>query len=56
LKKALYSLKQSLRLWYKYLSNILNKLSFKAILYNEGAFINYNYKMILLCYIDDLII
>jgi hypothetical protein len=56
LKKALYGLKQSPRLWYKYLSNILNKLGFKAIPYDEGAFINHHYKMILLCHVDDLII
>ena len=49
LHKALYSLKQSPRLWYKHLSNILNKLGFIIFSYNKAVFIHikYNYIYIL---------
>lgn len=40
LNKALYSLKQLLRLWYKFLYNILKRFNFILFLYNEGVFIN----------------
>ena len=38
LNKALYRLKQSPRLWYKHLKNILLKLGFITLPYNKGVF------------------
>src|SRR4030095_16978596 len=55
LKKALYGLKRLLRLWYKFLSNILYKLGFHTFPYDDGAFINPNIQTVILCHVDDLI-
>src|SRR5262249_12698644 len=56
LKKALYSLKQSPRLWYKFLSIIQYKLGFHTFPYDDGAFINPNIQTVVLYHVDDLII
>jgi len=54
--KALYSLKQALRLWYKHLLKILNKLGFVIFNYDKGAFINLTIQCIILYYVNDIII
>jgi hypothetical protein len=56
LNKAIYGLKQSPRLWYKHLTTILSKLSFIIFPYDEAVFIHINYKIIIVCHVDDLII
>ena len=55
LNKALYGLKQSPRLWYKHLYNILNKLGFTIFPYDEAVFIHIEYKIIIICHVDDFI-
>ena len=56
LNKALYSLKQSPRLQYKYLYNTFKKLGFSLYPYNNRIFINKDLKIIILAYINNLII
>ena len=56
LKKALYSLKQALRLWYKHLFTILYNLKYVKFNYNDSTFINTRLQSIILCYIDDILI
>ena len=56
LNKALYSLKQSPRLQYKYLYNTFKELGFSLYLYNNRIFINKDLKITILAYIDNLII
>ena len=56
LKKALYSLKQTLRLWYKHLSTILYNLGYVKFNYNDGTFINTRLQSIILCYVDNILI
>lgn len=56
LKKALYGLKQSPRLWHQYLANLLAKLGFKVLPYDEGVFIHKADKAIIICHVDDLLI
>ena len=48
LNKALYRLKQSIRIWYIILKSILNKLNFINIKSNEYIFINKYSELILL--------
>jgi hypothetical protein len=55
LNKALYGLKQSPRLWYKHLYNILNKLGFTIFPHDEAVFIHIEYKIIIICHVDDFI-
>ena len=55
LNKALYSLKQSPRQWYKHLVSILKKRNFKAIPYDEGCFISTEKECIIACHVDDMI-
>ena len=56
LNKALYSLKQAPRLWNKYLSKILKGLNFEICPYDEGVYINKELKIIIICYVDDMLI
>ena len=56
LNKALYSLKQSPRLQYKYLYNTSKKLGFSLYPYNNRIFINKDLKIVILAYINNLII
>jgi hypothetical protein len=57
LNKALYSLKQSARIWYNTLTNILiNKLSFISLKLEPCIFINKSLNIIICLYIDDLVI
>jgi hypothetical protein len=56
LKKAIYGLKQSPRLWYKYLSTKLKELGYVVFNYDPGAFINKDTNSIILCHVDDLLI
>jgi len=56
LLKALYGLKQSPRLWYKHLLNILKELGFTTLPFDEAIFIHLEYKIIIICHVDDLII
>jgi hypothetical protein len=56
LNKALYSLKQSPRLWYNYLSNKLKQLDFIPIILEQGVFINNNLRTIIIVYVDDILV
>lgn len=57
LNKALYSLKQSARIWYNTLANILvNKLGFRALKQEPCIFINKAKDLIICVYVDDLAI
>ena len=55
LNKVLYRLKQSSRLWYKHLKDVLLKLGFITLPYDEGVFIYLKFQIILCCYVDDFI-
>ena len=56
LNKALYRLKQSRRLWYKFLKEALIKAGFIVMPYNKGVFIHLTKQLLLCCYIDDLLV
>jgi len=57
LNKALYSLKQSTRIWYYTLKDVLiNKLGFITLISENSIFINKELKIIISLYIDDLAI
>jgi hypothetical protein len=56
LKKALYSLKQSPRLWYKYLSKILAKFDFRVFPYNKGIYINSKDQYILIYHVNNILV
>jgi len=56
LNKALYSLKQLPRLWYKHLKQALLKEGFKIFPFNEGIFIYSTKSIIIYCYINNFII
>jgi hypothetical protein len=57
LNKALYSLKQSARIWYYTLKDVLiNKLGFITLISKNGIFINKELKIIISLYVDDLAI
>jgi hypothetical protein len=56
LNKAIYGLKQSPRLWYKYLRSALESEGFKVSLYDEGVFIHSTKKLVLVCHVDDIIV
>jgi hypothetical protein len=54
LRKALYGLRRSPRLWYKELSRFLAKIGFEAIEADQCVFINNN-GTIIMAYVDDII-
>jgi hypothetical protein len=55
LNKALYSLKQSARIWYNTLKEVLiNKLNFESLLAEGNIFINRSTSIILCVYVDDI--
>jgi Reverse transcriptase (RNA-dependent DNA polymerase) len=55
LNKALYSLKQSARIWYNTLKEVLiNKLNFESLLAERNIFINRSTSIILYVYVDDI--
>ena len=56
LLKALYGLKQSPRLWYKHLKNIFKQLGFEMFQYDEAVFIHIQYKIQIVCHVDDMIV
>ena len=57
LNKALYSLKQSTRIWYYTLKDVLiNKLGFITLISENSIFINKELKIIISLYVDDLAI
>jgi Reverse transcriptase (RNA-dependent DNA polymerase) len=56
LNKALYGLKQSPRLWYKYLLDACKEHGFIILPFDEAIFIHEEYKIIIICHVDDLII
>jgi hypothetical protein len=57
LNKALYSLKQSARIWYDTLKEVLiNKLNFESLLAERNIFINRFTSIILCVYVDDIAI
>ena len=56
LLKALYSLKQSPRLWQKKLWDILIKLGFKPLKSDNCIYISQSGSMIIITYIDDILI
>jgi hypothetical protein len=57
LNKALYSLKQSTRIWYDMLKEVLiNKLNFESLLAEKSIFINRSTSIILYVYVDDITI
>lgn len=57
LNKALYDLKQVLRLYNKLLSKILKELNFNICPYDKGVYINNTIQIVLLiCYVDNIII
>ena len=56
LNKALYSLKQSLRQWYKHLEKYLIKLGFYPIFADQAVFKNNILGIIILCHVDDLLV
>jgi hypothetical protein len=56
LNKALYGLKQSPRLWYKYLLDACKEHGFIILPFDKAIFIHEEYKIIIICHIDDLII
>ena len=56
LNKVLYGLKQSPRLQYKHLAEILQKEGFVVFPYNEGVFVYIEKQIIIVCHIDDLLV
>jgi hypothetical protein len=56
LKKGLYGLKQSGRLWHQKFSNILKLLSFQHSIIEPNVYFNKNKLIILGVYVDDVII
>jgi hypothetical protein len=56
LLKALYRLKQSLRLWYNYLKILLLQEGFIVFPYDKGIFINISKSITICCHVDDFII
>jgi hypothetical protein len=56
LNKVLYRLKQSVRIWYFTLKEILIKLGFKSLITKEYIFINKDKNIILYIYIDNIAI
>ena len=56
LNKAIYGLKQSPRLWYNYLKNILYKFDFRVLPFDEGIYINSKTGCILVCHVDDILV
>jgi hypothetical protein len=56
LNKALYGLKQSPRLWYKHLSEVLQKEGFIVFPYDEGVFVHTEKQIIIACHVDDLLV
>lgn len=56
LKRALYGLKQSPRVWYETLTKFLRSLGFTPINADFSVFINYETKIIIAIYVDDLLI
>ena len=55
LNKALYGLKQSPRLQYNYLANKLKLLGFIPIILEQGVFINKDYNIFIIVYVDDIL-
>ena len=56
LNKALYSLKQSLRQWYKLFKKYLIKLGFYLIFADQAVFKNNTLGIIILCYVNNLLV
>ena len=56
LNKAFYNLKQFSRMWYNILINFFQFLDFKIIETDYNIFINYEIKMIIEIYVNDLLI
>ena len=55
LKKALYSLKQSARVWYQSLQNFLKKLEFKHVNADHGLFVSNDRFIYIAIYVDDIL-
>lgn len=56
LNKASYGLKQSPRLWYNHLKDLLIKEGFIVFPYDEGVFIHIEKQLIINCHVDDFLI
>ena len=56
LNKALYSLKQSPRIWYQYLLNFLNGLGYHSLAEDYSVSLNPETNIIITVYVDDLLI
>jgi uncharacterized membrane protein (DUF485 family) len=57
LNKALYSLKQSAKIWYNtFKKGLINKLNFKSLLAKRSIFINRFTSIILCIYINNIVI
>ena len=56
LNKALYSLKQSPRIWYRYLLNYLIALGYRPLAEDYSVFLHPKLNIIIAVYVDDLLI
>ena len=56
LNKALYSLKQSPRIWYRHLLNYLTALDYQPLVEDYSIFLYPKLNIIIAVYIDDLLI
>ena len=56
LKKALYNLKQSPRVWFQTLLDFFRKLNFHKTEANHGLFVSADKTMFIAIYIDDLLL
>ena len=56
LNKSIYGLKESGRLWYECINNLLKKLGFTRSMFDPCIYFNLNTKIFILVYVDDCLI
>lgn len=56
IKKALYSLKQALQVWYQTLLDFFRKLDFYKIEVDQGLFVSINKTIFITIYMDNLLL